>query len=109
MSSLVLRDPDPPRLGRKRSSADTEWYSLLSEAKKHPGKWWEVIPAYPNSGAAGSAAYDINTGRNQSVPEGEWEATARLRQLANGTECGVLYIKYIGPTEPPPKKKKTKK
>lgn len=92
---LILRDPDPIMLGRKRDKADTEWHALLAKAMKKPGRWWEVVPVYGSPGAASTAAYDINTGRNGGLPEGEWEACSRTREL-DGVSVGVLFIKFVG-------------
>lgn len=87
MSKLIRRDPPPIRSGRRRDHASTEWHALLAKAMRNPGKWFVIEPAYDTTSGAATAAYDIKTGRNGAVPEGEWDAVAR--------ECD-LYVMYLG-------------
>lgn len=96
MARLIWRDPDVVVKGRIRGSADTEWHSLLNPMRKRPERWAEIEPCYDNPGAARTAAYDINSGRNGSIPEGQWEATSRSRTLDDGTVVGVLFIRFMG-------------
>jgi hypothetical protein len=96
MARLIPREPDTPLAGRRRAKSDTEWHSLLAKAMKHPGRWWEVDPPYPNPRMAANAAYDINVGRNQAIPEGQWEATSRSRLLGDGNVVGILSVRFLG-------------
>jgi hypothetical protein len=89
MSRLVaVLEPDPIQTGRKRERADTEWHSLLRPATtRRIGKWWRVDPPYESNAAASSAAYEINSGRSQAIPEGRWEACSRN---------AYLFVRYLG-------------
>ncbi len=92
---LQRQKPWPVSIGRKREKSDTEWHSLLATAVKNPGVWYRVLPDYDTPGAAASCAYDIASGRNKSIPAGDWEAASRT----SDSGMGVLFVKYEGPSE----------
>lgn len=93
--ALVLEDPPDIDTSRRRDSQNTEWFALLSPAMRKPGRWHRVRPDYDTPSSARNAAYDINSGRNRSVPDGRWEATSRS-ESEDGILVGVLYVKYLG-------------
>lgn len=96
MSRLTLRDPDEIGGGKRRHRADSEWHSLLRKARTKPGRWWEVSPAYDTPGGARSAAFEINSGRSKTLPDGRWYAVSRSRHHSGRGTVGVLFIQYMG-------------
>jgi hypothetical protein len=89
-------EPWPIQKGRKRDAAATEWHSLLAPAMKNPGAWYIVEPYYDSTTQAASAAYDISSGRNQSVPEGRWDATSRIVEEDDRVVGAALFVRYLG-------------
>ncbi len=89
-------EPWPIQKGRKRDAAATEWHALLAPAIKNPGTWYIVEPFYDSSTAAASAAFDISSGRNRSIPEGRWEATSRIVEEADRVVGAALFVRYVG-------------
>lgn len=87
MTKLIKKNPPPIARGRTRDHASTEWNALLQRAMTHPNVWYVVDPPYDTPSTASSAAYDLRTGRNYSVPAGRWDAVAR------GCE---LYVMFLG-------------
>jgi hypothetical protein len=89
-------EPWPIQKGRKRDAAATEWHSMLAPVMKNPRIWYIVEPYYDSTSQAASAAYDISSGRNQSVPEGRWEATSRIVEEDDRVVGAALFVKYLG-------------
>lgn len=93
---LVLEEPGDIDTSRRREAQNTEWFALLSQATKRPGRWYRVQPDYDTPSAARNAAYDINSGRNRSLP-GRFEACSRsVFDEESGEWIGALYVKFLG-------------
>lgn len=70
------------------------WEARLLPLMERPGEW-ALVHETPSAGSARSARQQLVDGRF-SVPQGEWEFTARKTNKG-----GEVYARYLGPKNEP--------
>ena len=81
--SVIFRDPPPLYPGNRRTS---KWARVANELRENSGKW-----AYVGELASGIAS-NINKGRINAFPLGEFEATSRSTSNRGKAD---IYVRHI--------------